>query len=266
MTSAGTRATPRAEAVLAGNAGMMTLDGTNTWLLREPGRRGVVVLDPGPLDESHLAMVLEAAERDGGRVELVLYSHWHSDHTESIDRFAELTGAPARARDAKWCRNAEPLRDGEEIEVDGLSLRVLATPGHTLDSMCLLLPTEDSLLTGDTILGRGTTVVAHPDGALAPYLDSLHAIRALAGRGDVRRLLPGHGPVLEQPLAAVDGYLAHRAERLEQVRAAVEAGAADAREVVERVYAQVDPGLWWAAEMSVRAQLDYLAELRRPGV
>ena len=100
--------TPRATLVRADNPGVMTLDGTNTWVLREPGRSGVVVLDPGPFDEAHLQRVLDVAAHDGGRVELVLYSHWHPDHTDAIDRFFELTGAPARALDEKWCRGAAP--------------------------------------------------------------------------------------------------------------------------------------------------------------
>lgn len=256
--NAAVQVTARATMVLANNPGMMTLDGTNTWILREPGSQGVVVLDPGPLDEPHLAAVLELARQDGGRVELVIYSHWHADHTESIDRFAELSGAPSRALDAKWCRGANVLSDGETIETSGLTIKVLATPGHTSDSLCLLLPDEGSLLSADTILGRGTTVVAHPDGALGSYLDSLHLIRELVEAGVVQRILPGHGPVIDEPLTVVDGYLQHREDRLRQVQAAVEAGDATAREVVERVYTDVDPELWWAAEMSVRAQLDYL--------
>ncbi len=251
-----------AQLVLANNPGMMTLDGTNTWVLRAPGRSGVVVVDPGPLDEAHLSAVLETASADGGHVELVLYSHWHQDHTESIDRFAELTGAVARAFDAQWCRGAAPLIPGEVLEVDGLQIEVHATPGHTADSLSFLLTDEGSLLTADTILGRGTTVVAHPDGSLSDYLESLHTIRELIVADRVQRLLPGHGPVTDSPLEAVDSYLRHRHERLAQVQAAVEAGASTARQVVERVYADVDEELWWAAEMSVQAQLDHLKNVK----
>lgn len=250
--------TERATVVLANNPGMMTLDGTNTWVLREPGSQAVVVLDPGPLDEEHLSNVLMVAEQDGGRVELVLYSHWHADHTESIDRFAALTEAPARATDEKWCRAAGPLSDGERLEIGGLSLTVVSTPGHTADSMCLILNAEQSLLSADTILGRGTTVVAHPDGSLGAYLESLQRLRSFAVRDEARRILPGHGPVIDDPVAMIDFYIQHREDRLNQVRTAVAAGATTAREVVERVYVDVDEQLWWAAEMSVQAQLDYL--------
>lgn len=246
--------TDRATYVLADNPGIMTLDGTNTWILRELSGERSVVVDPGPVDETHLQAVLAAA----GPVGLVLFTHRHFDHTESLSRFVELTGAPTRSADPEFTRDAEPLADGETIAVDGLELEVIATPGHTTDSTCFRLVADGSLLSGDTILGRGTTVIAHPDGVLGPYLDSLAHIRELIEEGLVARILPGHGPVIDNPLAVVDYYLDHRAERLDQVRAAVDAGATTAREVVERVYQDVDESLWGAAELSVAAQLDYL--------
>ena len=136
----------------------------------------------------------------------------------------------------------------------GLELRVLATPGHSSDSLSFVLP--DSVLTGDTILGRGTTVVAHPDGVLAAYLDSLRRLREL---GELT-VLPGHGPELPSAGVVAEHYLRHRDERLEQVRAALAAGASTPRQVVESVYADVDRSLWPAATLSVLAQLDYLAQ------
>lgn len=249
--------TDRVACVRADNPGIMTLDGTNTWILREPGAGRSVVVDPGPLDENHLRAVLDVA----GEVGLVIATHRHDDHTEALQRFTELTGAPTRATDREFCSGGEPLVDGEQLEIDGLLIDVLATPGHTSDSTCLRLPADNSLLTGDTILGRGTTVVAYPDGALAPYLDSLALIRELIDEGMVDRLLPGHGPVITDPLAVVDGYIEHRHERLEQIRAAVIDGAESAREVVEKVYSDVDEILWPAAELSVAAQLDYLRQV-----
>ncbi len=138
----------------------------------------------------------------------------------------------------------------------GLRLEVLGTPGHTSDSVAFVVDDGAAVLTGDTILGRGTTVVAHPDGVLGPYLDSLERLRLL---GD-RLVLPGHGPSLPSLGAVAGEYLAHRAERLDQVRAALSALGTDAtaRQIVELVYADVDESVWWAAELSVKAQLDYL--------
>ncbi|WP_293780681.1 MBL fold metallo-hydrolase [uncultured Aeromicrobium sp.] len=249
-----THVTDRAAFVLAANPGIMTLDGTNTWILREPGAARAVVVDPGPADDAHLDAVLEAA----GDVALVIFTHHHEDHTAAMSRIVELTDAPTRALDEAFCTHAEPLRDAELVEVDGLEIEVIATPGHTRDSLCLRLPGDRSLLTGDTVLGRGTSVVAYPDGALGAYLDSLAHLRELVAEGLVERILPGHGPVIEEPEAVLDFYIEHRQERLDQVRDALASGATTPREVVERVYGDVDPVLWDAAELSVRAQLDYL--------
>lgn len=236
--------------VRADNPGPMTLDGTNTYVLRADA--GVVVVDPGPLDETHLRRVAGS-----GDVLLTVLTHGHPDHAEGARRFHELTGAPVRARDPAHCIAAAPLGDGAVPVAHGLGVEVLHTPGHTSDSVCFVVDdgAERAVLTGDTVLGRGTTVVAHPDGALAPYLSSL---RRIADLGPVT-VLPGHGPVRSDAAAVAREYLAHREQRLAQVRAAVAAGATSAEEVVRRVYVDVDESLWPAAELSVRAQLDYLA-------
>ena len=246
--------------MLAPNPSPMTLDGTNTWVLLEPGSTQAVVVDPGPLDEAHLSAVVEQTERLGARVSLILLTHGHPDHAESARRFAELTKAPVRALDPALRLGAEGLADGDVLEIGGLEIRVLGTPGHTADSLSFLLPADGALLTGDTVLGRGSTLVAHPDGRLADYLASLHALRRLAEQGQATVVLPGHGGVLDQPLAAIDFYLAHRQTRLAQVEAALAAGDRTSGEVVRRVYADVDPALWPAAELNVLAQMEYLRE------
>jgi glyoxylase-like metal-dependent hydrolase (beta-lactamase superfamily II) len=252
--------TPRATLILAPNANLMTLDGTNTWLLAEPGARRAAVIDPGPADEYHLALVLATAEARGLAVTEILLTHGHGDHSDGAPRLAELTGAPVRALDRELrLGDDEGLRGGDVVTVDDLEIRVVATPGHSGDSLCFVLPADQAVLTGDTILGRGTTVVVHPDGRLGDYLDSLHHLRALAEKNEIATVLPGHGPVLPDALGVVDFYLEHRADRLAQVRAALEAGDQTAEDVVRRVYADVDPSIRFAAEMSVRAQLDYLA-------
>lgn len=246
---------PSALRVLAPNPGPMTLDGTNSWVLRGTDQRDCAVVDPGPLDDAHLRRL-----NDFGPVTTILLTHRHPDHSEGVARLRELTGATVRAADPGLCAGGgEPLVDGAEVNVAGLRLRVLATPGHSSDSVCLLLPDDRALLTGDTVLGRGTTVVAHPDGRLGDYLDSLRRLRDLVA-GEVDTLLPGHGPVGQNPLQMLDFYLSHRQERLEQVAAArADLGRdASAIDIVRAVYADVDESVWPAAELSVRAQLDYL--------
>ncbi|MFI2202916.1 MBL fold metallo-hydrolase [Streptomyces sp. NPDC020192] len=253
-------ATERAVNVLAPNASAMTLDGTNTWIVAEPDSDLAVVVDPGPLDHGHLRAVVDTAEKAGRRIALTLLTHGHPDHAEGAARFAELTGTRVRALDPALRLGDEGLAAGDVITVGGLELRVVPTPGHTADSLSFHLPADRAVLTGDTILGRGTTVVAHPDGRLGDYLDSLRRLRSLTVDDGVHTVLPGHGPVLEDAQGAVEFYLAHRAHRLAQVETAVEDGYRTPSEVVAHVYADVDRSLWPAAELSVRAQLDYLRE------
>ncbi|MEU6846017.1 MBL fold metallo-hydrolase [Streptomyces sp. NPDC046716] len=253
-------ATARAVNVLAPNASAMTLDGTNTWIVAEPDSDLAVVIDPGPLDDGHLKNVIGVAEKAGRRIALTLLTHGHPDHAEGAGRFAELTGTKVRALDPALRLGDEGLAAGDVITTGGLELRVVPTPGHTADSLSFHLPADRAVLTGDTILGRGTTVVAHPDGRLGDYLDTLRSLRSLAVDDGVHTVLPGHGPVLEDAQGAVEFYLAHRAHRLAQVETAVEDGHTTAAAVVAHVYADVDRSLWPAAELSVLAQLDYLRD------
>jgi glyoxylase-like metal-dependent hydrolase (beta-lactamase superfamily II) len=254
----GGQATTHAYCVLAPNAGPMTLDGTNTWVVMAEGSGDAVVIDPGPLDEAHLERVVGLVTGRGGRVVETVLPHGHLDHSEAGPRFAELTGSRLRAVG----RGHDDLADGSVVSVTGLDLRVLATPGHTSDSVSFVLEADHALLTGDMVLGRGTTVVAHPDGELTAYLDSLERIRGLVGGGEVVTILPGHGPVVPDAAAMVEFYRLHRAERLEQVRQALADGAAREADPVEgvlrRVYAEVPATVWPAARLSIRAQLDYL--------
>jgi glyoxylase-like metal-dependent hydrolase (beta-lactamase superfamily II) len=246
-----------ASRLLAPNPGPMTLDGTNTWILRGPDAEGCVVVDPGPTENGHVEQVAAI-----GRIDLIVLTHGHPDHCESAPRLHELSGAPVVGRNPALCIGAEPLADSSRASVGGLDWLTLLTPGHSSDSVCLLLESDRALLTGDTVLGRGTAVVAYPDGQLRPYLDSLRRLRDIAAT-QMNTLLPGHGPVLDRPLEVLEYYLAHREERLDQVRAALEAGDREPAAIVRRVYADVDEILWPAAELSVRAQLDYLRDADR---
>jgi glyoxylase-like metal-dependent hydrolase (beta-lactamase superfamily II) len=238
--------------VLADNPSGMTLDGTNSWVLRAPDQRGCVVVDPGPDDARHLDRLTEQSP-----VELILLTHHHLDHSEGARAFAERTGAPVRALDPQLCLGAEGLGAGEAVGAGGLDIRVVATPGHTTDSLCFLVDGDASVLTGDTVLGRGTTVLGDHHGALGDYLRSLDRLAALPPG---TTLLPGHGPDLPDAPQTARDYLAHRRQRLQQVREALRrlGDGASPRRVVEVVYADVDESLWPAAVISVAAQLEYL--------
>ncbi|WP_431234041.1 MBL fold metallo-hydrolase [Mycolicibacterium psychrotolerans] len=242
--------TDTASVLLCNNPGIMTLDGTNTWVLRGPGSDEMVIVDPGPDDDEHIGRLAEL-----GTISLVLISHKHEDHTGGIDKIVDRTGAVVRSVGSGFLRGlGGPLIDGEVIDAAGLRITVLATPGHTADSLSFLV--DDAVLTADTVLGRGTTVIDDEDGSLTQYLDSL---RRLQGLGP-RTVLPGHGPDLDDLEAVTTLYLSHREERLDQVRQAMRVLGEDAtaRQVVEHVYTDVDQKLWDAAEKSVRAQMDYL--------
>jgi glyoxylase-like metal-dependent hydrolase (beta-lactamase superfamily II) len=242
----------------------MTLDGTNSYVVRHPQSRRVVIVDPGPRADKHVRAIMAA-----GEIELILLTHSHYDHSESALELSQATNAPVRAIDPEWCAGADPLEDGEVLHVAGTFIEVVATPGHTADSACFLLPDdrladqEGSLLAGDTILGRGTSVIAAPDGSLRDYLASLARIRDL-GR---LTLLPGHGPRVDDSGLLAADYIQHRLARLEEVRRAVQTisgrsglGMVTVEHVTDLVYAAITPQIRFAAESSVAAQLTYLSE------
>jgi glyoxylase-like metal-dependent hydrolase (beta-lactamase superfamily II) len=217
----------------------------------------VVVVDPGPATPAHLDAIV--AEVAGARVTRVLLTHGHPDHSEGAVDLARRVGAPVLALDPAHRLGEEGLADGDVVEIGSLELAVVATPGHTGDSLSFHLPADGALLTGDTVLGRGSTVIAHPEGRLGDYLASLSRLRSLAETSSASVVLPGHGPALLDPVGAVSAYLAHREQRLAQVRAALAEGATGADEIVGAVYADVPRELWPAARLSVLAQLEYLA-------
>jgi glyoxylase-like metal-dependent hydrolase (beta-lactamase superfamily II) len=264
---AGGRITPRAEAVLAPNPGWMTLDGTNSWLLVEPGADEAVLVDPGPDDPGHREALVAAAARHGALISRIVLTHGHADHAAGARGLHERTGAPVHALDARHRLGSEGLADGDVIVVGGLELRVVGTPGHTRDSLSLLLVADGALLTGDTVLGRGTAVIAHPDGDLGDYLDTLDRLAGIVDSGLAAHwLLPGHGPALDQPAQRLAAYRAHRIERLARVRAAWESGITDLEALLDAAYPEVGPDLRWAARLSLRAQVEHLARTAGPGL
>jgi glyoxylase-like metal-dependent hydrolase (beta-lactamase superfamily II) len=241
---------PVASVLLENNPSTMTLEGTNTWVLRAPGAAGSVVVDPGYEDPDHLGRIAAT-----GPVELIVLTHHHSDHAEGAPWLAERVDAPVRAFAAQRGGGATPFRHDDVITAGGLEMQVLHTPGHTADSVTLRCDNDgrSHLLTGDTVLGTGTTVLSD----LGAYLRSLRTLRALPP-GALG--LPGHGPELADLPATALAYAEHRQRRLDQVRNALRVLGPDAtpRQVVEVVYAEVDRALWGPAEASVVAQMKYL--------
>lgn len=243
--------------VLAPNPSPMTLDGTNTYVVGPPGAGEVIVIDPGPDDADHLVNVEQVLVDRDTTVAAILVTHHHLDHAEAAASWARRFGCPVVASTAEVAGSGGRIvQDGDHLAVGDLDVEVVATPGHTRDHVALRLPTG-ALLTGDHVLGRGTSVVAYPDGDLTAYLDSLRRVLALGPD----QLLPGHGPELtEDPEAVLEYYRDHRAYREAQVLAALAQGPATPRQLVARIYADVDQRLWGAAEASTRATLASLDE------
>ena len=219
----------------ASNPSPLTLDGTNTYVAA-----GWVV-DPGPADEAHLDDVLEVA---GDRIEGIVLTHGHADHSEGAEPLAARAGVDV----------VQPA-GGEDVG----PFRALATPGHSADSVCLLL--GGACFTGDTVLGEGSVFIQPGEGSLAAYLDSLHALREL----DLDVLCPGHGPYVYDPRAKLDEYISHRLERERLLLEALAAGARTEDELLDRAWADAPAHLREAARLSLRAHMEKLeAEGRLP--
>jgi glyoxylase-like metal-dependent hydrolase (beta-lactamase superfamily II) len=234
--------------VLAPNPGPFTLEGTNTWIV---GERPSVVIDPGPDDSGHILAVLDEAEP----IEAILLTHLHPDHADGAARLADASGAPLLA--FAPVPDGRRLADEEIVEAGQVRLRVVHTPGHTSDHVCFDL--DGKMFTGDTVLGRGTSVIDPPEGDLAAYLRSLERLRAL----EPTTIYPGHGPVIFTPRGRLDFYLRHRLDREGQIVEALGSGSRTASELARAIYAdEVAEDLLPAAARSVLA---HLLKLEREG-
>ncbi len=236
---------PLVTRVVAGNPGPYSGPGTNTWIL-EAGPV-VVVIDPGPEDDSHLAAINRRLA--GATVGVVLVTHSHPDHLPLAERLA-------RPHQASVLRYPE-LSDGDVVRAGKLNLIAVHTPGHSSDHLCFWLADDRALFTGDLVLGRGSSMVTYPEGNVAAYLRSLEKVAALRPK----MLFPGHWDPVTDALQKIDEYRTHRLEREAQVLAEVRRGRGTARELTRRVYgAEVGEELMPAAEMTMRAHLEKLVD------
>jgi glyoxylase-like metal-dependent hydrolase (beta-lactamase superfamily II) len=244
--------------IVAPNAGMMTGAGTNTYLV---GTREVVVIDPGPEDESHVQAIVSSG---AGRIRWIACTHTHFDHSPAAARLKALTGAKIAAMGAPLtdhdCK-LDPdrsLAPDDLIQLEGVSLRAVHTPGHASNHVCFLLSSNQMLFTGDHIMQGSTVVIWPPDGNMRAYLDSLRRLLSL----DIRVLAPGHGHLIESPHAEVERLIQHRLRREDKVRQAVlRAGEpATIAMLLPRAYDDVPKVLHEMAALSLRAHLDKLVE------
>lgn len=230
----------------APNPGPFTLDGTQTYLLGE-----TAVLDPGPEIASHIEAIRAAMPR----LDTILITHRHADHAPAAVPLKAATGARVIAPRNVLDEVDQRVSGGETIVIDGETLEVIATPGHTNEHVCFLTSHGD-LFTGDTILGTGTTTIFPPDGHMGDYLRSLRTLR----ERNPKRIYPAHGPIREDAVALIDEYIAHRLERERQVLDAMAAGATTPAEMRARIYPQLDERLHQAAEIQIEAHLMKLRE------
>src|SRR5690242_8887643 len=196
--------------VLAPNPSSMTLDGTNTYVVGEPGSGRAVLVDPGPDDAAHLAAVETVLAARDAECVAVLVTHHHLDHAEAALPWGIHFGVQVAAGSADVAGpHGRVLEPGERLALAGTTIGVVPTPGHTADHLAFRLE-SGAVLVGDHVLGRGTSVVTHPEGDVLAYLESLRRVHDLGPSA----LYCGHGPELtEDPTAVLDFYLAHRAYR-----------------------------------------------------
>jgi glyoxylase-like metal-dependent hydrolase (beta-lactamase superfamily II) len=251
--------TDRATWLLAPNPSPMTFDGTNSWVLHEPGRRGSVIVDPGPDDPGHLSALVELALDQGGRVDAILLTHGHPDHSAGVRETARKTGARVFGASSRWC---DQVIGGGPLDLGGLRVDVIPTPGHSSDSLSFHLPAEQSMLTGDTVIGRSAPAIMHPDGRVDQMIDSLELIKKLLAGGEPL-ILPGHGPLVTDPGGVLAFALTARESRLNQVEEAVRDGQETVGAIADRLYGPFDERIRRMIEATVRAHLLYLQDRRR---
>lgn len=242
--------------LLAPNPSMMTGPGTNTLLLS--GSEGAIVIDPGDPDQKHLERIVREGQARGG-IRHILITHGHPDHVGGAAELRERIGVPISA----FSRAGVPLADheipdGATFDLGDTTLRAIHTPGHRFDHLCFWLEREGVLFAGDVVAGTGTVVIIPPEGHMGVYLQTLKRLQQLP----IARIVPAHGPVIEDPQAKLSDYIAHRLERERQIIDALNQFGHPATLIglVRLVYTDTDPKLYAMAARSLEAHLIKLQE------
>ena len=262
-----TRLSPLVRRLVAPNPSPFTFNGTCTYIV---GEGAVAVVDPGPEDDSHLSALLAAVE--GEKVETILITHTHRDHSPGAKRLRAATGARVvgaapfmphgdgtAGLDSAHDRDYSPdqiLADGERLQGAGYSIEAVATPGHCSNHLCFALIEENALLSGDHVMAWSTSVVAPPDGSMRAYMASLEKLR---GRAETI-YWPGHGGPVVEPQRYLRGLIHHRRQREASILAALGDGPQTIPALVAKVYAGINPSLTRAAGLSTLAHLEDLGE------
>jgi glyoxylase-like metal-dependent hydrolase (beta-lactamase superfamily II) len=250
---------PLVRRITADNPSPYTFKGTGTYLI---GRDRVAVIDPGPLQDDHLAALLRAL--DGVTISHILVTHTHIDHSPLAAGLKAATGAPVLAYGPHPSHGTEGelggdrgfvpdqrLADGDVVTGPGWTLEAIHTPGHASNHLCFALREEASVFTGDHVMGWSTTVVSPPDGDMAAYMTSLDKLR----RRSEKLYIPSHGPEIADGPGFTRALLGHRRQREAAILRRLEAGPAAIPEIVAQIYRDLDPRLVAAAGRSVMAHL-----------
>ncbi|HEX2493403.1 MAG TPA: MBL fold metallo-hydrolase [Steroidobacter sp.] len=244
---------PGVRRLVARNPGYMTGPGTNTYLI---GAERFVVVDPGPVDEVHVGRILEETS---GRIDAVMATHTHPDHSPCVEALARASGAqvlgrpaPPHGRQDATFAPVRVLSDGDVVRIDAYSLRTLHTPGHASNHLCFLLEGAGLLFSGDHLMEGSTVVISPPDGDMKQYLGSLERLQ----HEPIASIAPGHGEIIEDAQREISAVIAHRLKReakaLERLRQAVRT---NLETLVISVYDDVDPRLHPIAQSSLLAHL-----------
>ncbi len=243
---------PLVTRVTAANAGLMTGPGTNTWVV---GHESAAVIDPGPVDERHIANILSSVKSIGW----ILVTHTHPDHSPGAKILSEKTGAPIigatppddRFQD-KTFKQTIDLFDGYELSTNAFTLKAIYTPGHVNNHYCFLLQEENMVMTGDHIMQGSTVVIIPPAGDMQDYIHSLKKLADL----QPQFLAPGHGLLIDNATAEINKIISHRLKREALVIAALQRNPSSSlSQLTSIVYHDVDKRLWPMAELSLWAHL-----------
>jgi putative ABC transport system ATP-binding protein len=253
-----TQLTPLVRRLTCPNPGVFTGPGTNTYLIGDPARGHVVVLDPGPDDPKHIARI--ARFGPARAIKTIVVTHTHPDHAPGVAPLKEKTGATVIGFDSRDALITDvDARDGYVVEHDDFTLRAVHTPGHASNHLCWYLEEEDLLFSGDHVMAGSTVVITPPDGDMKQYVDNLQRVRAM----HVASIAPAHGPLLQTPDTYLRFYIDHRLEREKKVASALVAKKkATIKQLVADVYDDVDASRYPIAEFSLWA---HLRKLRAEG-